>query len=169
MKPMFETQTCTRCGGEGRYSWNALNGSVCFKCRGKKVILTKRGAAALKFYNDKRRVECADLKPGDKVWTNILLSPYGETRRELVEFVGVADKPTAWQISGVGESAVRVPMIRYDFVRKNGEAYGICGGTPVHRIPTEEDIAEAMAYQAALTKAGKPMKRGLDPRQSVVL
>jgi hypothetical protein len=46
----FETKTCTRCDGSGRYSFNMLDGDRCYGCSGKGVQLTKRGAAAREFY-----------------------------------------------------------------------------------------------------------------------
>jgi hypothetical protein len=51
-KIVFEMETCSRCGGTGRYSYNPFHGDVCFKCRGRKRTFTRNGAAARKAYND---------------------------------------------------------------------------------------------------------------------
>jgi len=29
---------CSRCGGSGKYSWNRITGTVCFKCNGRKIF-----------------------------------------------------------------------------------------------------------------------------------
>lgn len=42
----LETVTCSRCCGSGNYSWCQRYGTTCFKCGGRKAVLTKRGAAA---------------------------------------------------------------------------------------------------------------------------
>jgi hypothetical protein len=34
-------ETCSRCSGSGNYSYNQINGSVCFKCNGLCVLLPK--------------------------------------------------------------------------------------------------------------------------------
>jgi hypothetical protein len=42
----YATETCGRCGGSGHYSYNQINGTVCFGCHGQKTRLTKAGAKA---------------------------------------------------------------------------------------------------------------------------
>lgn len=39
---IFETQTCGRCNGTGHYSYNTKDGTVCYGCRGAKVVWSKR-------------------------------------------------------------------------------------------------------------------------------
>lgn len=38
------TQTCGRCGGSGNYSYNQIDGTVCYGCRGKKVSIVRMTA-----------------------------------------------------------------------------------------------------------------------------
>lgn len=45
-KVAFETGTCHRCNGSGRYSWCQMWGDTCFSCKGSGVTLTRRGAKA---------------------------------------------------------------------------------------------------------------------------
>lgn len=35
------SEVCTRCGGSGRYSWNQINGDICFGCNGARKMLAK--------------------------------------------------------------------------------------------------------------------------------
>lgn len=63
----LETETCSRCGGSGSYSWCQMYGSVCFKCRGRKVVFTKRGAAANAYLIALRSKPAAEVKVGDVV------------------------------------------------------------------------------------------------------
>ena len=67
----FETTECTRCLGSGTYSYNAMHGRVCFKCKGRKTILTANGARAREFYMDNvtavRRARASMVEVGDLV------------------------------------------------------------------------------------------------------
>lgn len=68
-KIRFETTECGRCGGSGRYSWNALHGDRCYGCGGTGVVLTKAGAAAKLAYWAVARPEVpvTEVKVGDLV------------------------------------------------------------------------------------------------------
>jgi phage baseplate assembly protein W len=67
-KITFDTQTCRRCGGSGHYSYCERFGTVCFDCKGKTTVLSKRGhAAALAVAAERERVcgiPVADLTVG---------------------------------------------------------------------------------------------------------
>lgn len=70
IKIQFETEDCTRCGGTGRFSFNPRDGHTCFKCRGSKVQLTRRGTAARKAYDavmDEMDKTVGALELGDRV------------------------------------------------------------------------------------------------------
>jgi hypothetical protein len=64
----FETGTCSRCGGTGKYSWNAQHGDMCFKCLGKGKIYTKSGLSALKFYQESLMKNIEDIEVGNFMW-----------------------------------------------------------------------------------------------------
>lgn len=66
----FETTECTRCGGTGHYSFNLIHGTTCFKCGGRKVQLSRRGAAACKAWDAlmaAMETPVDQVKVGDKV------------------------------------------------------------------------------------------------------
>jgi hypothetical protein len=67
----YETKTCGRCGGSGRYSYNTMHGSVCYGCSGRKTVLTRAGAKAQKlvaeFIAANYWVLAGDVKVGDVV------------------------------------------------------------------------------------------------------
>lgn len=70
IKVKFETEDCSRCGGSGEYSSCAMYGKTCFKCRGGKIQLTRRGIAARKAFDavmDRMDKTWAEVKPGDRV------------------------------------------------------------------------------------------------------
>lgn len=63
----FERQDCTRCGGSGRYSFNQVDGDRCYGCGGKGVTLTKRGAAAHRFYVELTSILASEVMVGMKL------------------------------------------------------------------------------------------------------
>ena len=68
----FETTECSRCGGTGEFSYNPLDGTRCFKCRGGKRQLTRRGAAARKAWDavvETMARPITEVRVGDKVKT----------------------------------------------------------------------------------------------------
>lgn len=82
MRIVYESDACPRCAGTGRYSFNEVTGSVCFRCNGSGRQLTRAGAGA------RRRVEAMldelwnvrldQVHVGDFVWTTAghYLSPH---------------------------------------------------------------------------------------------
>ena len=42
----YASETCRRCLGTGRYSYNPTDGDTCFACRGRRVTLTRDAAAS---------------------------------------------------------------------------------------------------------------------------
>src|SRR6267154_1203214 len=65
---VFETQTCTRCGGGGHFSYCQMWGTVCFKCHGKGRIYTTRGRIAVEYFKQLRSKPLKDFKVGDLIW-----------------------------------------------------------------------------------------------------
>lgn len=70
MKITYERETCGRCLGTGKYSYNALHGDRCYGCSGHGTRLTKRGEAASKAVKavlGKLEVSATKLRPGNMV------------------------------------------------------------------------------------------------------
>src|SRR4051812_13830183 len=60
----LERETCSRCGGSGTYSYCQSYGTRCFKCAGRKEVLTKRGRAASDYLEALRSVPTSELAVG---------------------------------------------------------------------------------------------------------
>ncbi len=60
----FETRSCSRCGGCGRYSWCAMYGDTCFKCGGKGKYFTKRGVRQEAAYVASLSIPVSEVKIG---------------------------------------------------------------------------------------------------------
>lgn len=66
----YETETCSRCGGCGQYSYCEMYGTTCLKCRGKGKQYTRRAAkavAAVKKFKERYNRRADELAPGDLV------------------------------------------------------------------------------------------------------
>ena len=61
----FETATCTRCGGTGSHSYCQMYGTTCFGCGGAGRKYTKRGQAAVDYFNSLRSKPLKDFVVGD--------------------------------------------------------------------------------------------------------
>jgi len=42
----IEKQTCPRCGGSGKYSFNLMHGSMCYGCKGTGYVMVDKAAQA---------------------------------------------------------------------------------------------------------------------------
>lgn len=148
MATAFETEPCTRCGGTGHYSFNGEH-SRCYKCDGKNGArsLTKRGVAAKAYYLAKFRVAASDIKIGDMIETG---------NGQKLRVVEIETKDETVIINGETRRVKTLGLI--------GKSWAYYTGLSaiVRRYPTPEEndaaIADALAYQATLTKAGKPRK-----------
>lgn len=70
-RTQFPTIVCTRCYGEGRYSFNQIDGDVCYGCSGKRYQIAKSACGIVDAYralikNGKRPL-WSDVQPGDRV------------------------------------------------------------------------------------------------------
>ena len=147
---IFESATCGRCGGSGNYSFNLVNGTRCFGCGGAGVKLTKRGAAAKAFYIESQQVSVADLKPGMFVWDDM----FGKVSKFL----------PVLEVKESDSYAVR-NGVRYNYINIITKRcwHGVFADSKVRAVRDEaqrqEQLAAALAYQATLTKMGKPSSR----------
>lgn len=48
----YDRVECSRCGGTGHYSYNPMDGTICFKCRGGKKVLSRPAAKSLKLVEE---------------------------------------------------------------------------------------------------------------------
>lgn len=156
-KLLFESVSCSRCGGSGSYSYCSMYGSVCFKCRGAGVVLTKRGARAQAFLNALRVRPAKELKVGDLIWEDSFYSKpkwarvleikpgASQLSKALINGEWVSQEHPILNIVSEGLSAHLSPesMVRVAFSKEEKEA---------HR-------AAALAYQAKLGKNGELLKK----------
>ena len=143
---LFESQTCTRCHGCGEYSYCQRFGSVCFKCNGKGVCLTKRGQVAQSFYRESLCIEAAEIKLGDKI--------LDENRWHTVE--EITTENLACKTDGVERVYKYISFKCKNFISNASEnsQIRIC-----HTVADKkEKIKLALDFQATLTKQGKPRK-----------
>lgn len=159
----FETCTCTRCGGTGKYSYCQMYGDRCFKCGGTGKVLTKRGAAANAFLRSLRTVKACDVKFGDAVLFEGCPG-FSRTTYFRVETMHTQLRSGSSTDSATGEVKVH-NHLHLSGPTPKGEQHGL-GTFPdadVRLVPTKaqaaEQIAKAIAYQATLTKAGTVAKR----------
>jgi len=148
----LETQTCTRCGGSGRYSYNQIDGDRCYGCNGKGIAYTKRGAAAAAFLSALRKVRLDQLQVGDFMLNDSTGKFYRVTEIKPNHSVKSMNKTTgAWEV--------------LDYLEVTTERGGLIAppNTPVRKGFNAEQKAaqmqQALDYQATLTKTGKPRKR----------
>lgn len=143
-KPAFETETCGRCGGSGRYSYCQMYGDRCFKCGGKGKHLTKRGLAAATYLKTLRSKPACEVKVGDE-YLSEGFAPLGiETKWVKVETIEIRnDGSILLRSSHCEYGANKTTILR---IRQNAETVA-------------STFAAAMEYQNNLTKAGKPKVR----------
>jgi hypothetical protein len=165
----FERQTCTRCGGSGSYSWCAAYGSKCFLCAGKGKILTKRGAAAAAYWSEIRKRRADTLKPGDVVHMDSITmggTPFTYWAKVLDVTPGGVEGAYAINAeTGERLHPARTDLITVHTKHKVEERSDVV--PPEQLYIVRGDITEqrrtltlAIAYQATLTKTGKPAAPG---------
>ena len=141
----FEREICSRCLGTGHYSYNSMTGSTCFKCHGKREVLTPRGRKALEWFRAQSTVPMSAVTLGQRV----MMDGGWFTVREIITESGNKSK--------VGDQWVPMYELR-------GKNMGICA-TPDHKVqlklPAAEHnalLAKAIEFQNTLTERGKPRK-----------
>lgn len=126
-------------------------GTTCFKCVGKRVVLTKRGAAAAGYLKGLRSRTTASLKVGDVINTS-----FGWAT--VTALVPAVQEGTSLK------GGVMVPY-RMEGIDVVTDKVTLCCALPdaMHeaRLSQEErraTFASALAFQETLTKAGTPRK-----------
>jgi hypothetical protein len=141
---VFENVPCTRCGGSGKFSFNAVHGDMCYGCKGTGYTLTKRGQAAYGYLIGLRNVKASDIAVGDLVqFEDITVSYFVR-----IESIHIMDTGLI-QLRGTHRgNPLTFLYLPNKLVRK-----GWSGGEKAAQL------AKAVAYQSTLTKAGKVNKR----------
>mgnify|MGYP003127642138 FL=1 len=153
-KSNWETETCSRCGGTGNYSSHILYGTKCFKCRGAKILFTKRGIVAKKYYQESLKVDVSKIKLGDLIWED-----NGWYRVQEITHIGISQG----SVSGV-------PYEHQIYGFRIGAEYTTNSCINVKRYPQDENgksckvafkknLAKALEYQSKLGKHGKVLKK----------
>lgn len=145
-KLLFESKVCTRCGGDGRYSFNLIHGSICYGCGGCGQKLTKRGVAAQRYFRELSTVKAADLKPGD------VIRAEGLTR-------GFDAYTYAATVESVSFNCQEVTITLRSKLGSSTLITSLDDGLQMLSGDRKARIAASLAYQATLTKAGLPKKR----------
>jgi hypothetical protein len=153
----IEVETCSRCYGSGRYSYNSIDGDRCYGCGGKGVRYTKRGAAAARFLDALRKVPASEIKVGDLIEVDTI------HRRYFARVTEVTPQPNAWRSrSGTDAEWRDIHGVKFVVQSKSGEQthYIVAASAKVRKGFTAEEkqaqLQQALDYQATLTKAGKP-------------
>lgn len=144
--PLFEHAPCGRCGGCGEYSFNQMHGSVCYGCGGSGAKLTKRGYAAQLFFTHLCSKPVEELVAGDKYYV------YGFN-------CGSASQPSSWAVVQAVEHDTSHAGVTIVSARlRDGKPPGSMVRVSQNAEAKKAAIAQALAYQATLTKTGKPRK-----------
>jgi hypothetical protein len=157
IKREFESETCSRCGGSGNYSYCQMYGPTCFKCRGRKKILSKRGQAASDYLRDLRTVKVADIQAGWLIWLPPdVFGTYKSSWYEVLSFVlNTGDFATA-------RSNDIETRSEYSKIETRVMSQMTFPESTVMAVPNKERLAEtrelALDYQETLTKSGTVAK-----------
>jgi len=138
MGHLFETESCSRCGGSGKYSWCQAHLDVCFKCGGRGIVLTKRGRVAQDFFRDSMLIPVSEVKAGDVVLD----------LGKKIKVIGVSPDTL-----NVGRTNIKSDKI----------VLGLFSDSTITLVPSPEKrkvLADAaLEVQSKLTKQGKLMKK----------
>lgn len=160
MSLLFESEPCSRCGGSGHYSYCPSYGTTCFRCKGLKETLTKRGAVAQGWFNQMCMKRIDQLQPGDK-FRDIMITGGGTIGSALFTVIAVRPDESHY------ESLVNGVMVsgRRDLLAIEANGCTFLGKAPEDRIlvrlPKEAraKVADlALSYQSLLSKTGKEPK-----------
>ena len=152
----LESEVCTRCGGCGAYSHCQMYGSICFKCGGKGRTLTTRGAEAARYLNALRSRPASTIQAGEKIWHDG--AGFTKSGWMVVEVVYVSPAQTfvsPFDGKTIHQSATIAIKMRGLTTHVGPDDMIRVGQSGADQAAT---FAKALAYQATLTKAGKPRK-----------
>jgi len=147
MLERFETTTCGRCGGSGRYSYCLMYGSVCFGCGGSGKKYTKRGAAALAYLKEIRSKRADQFTVGELFYVEP--GPFNPGAFAIIDSIGIdSDGLLDIKMSRAGKPFMSYGRLRPDSLHRPGL-------TAEQKADT---LKRALEYQDTLTKQGKPRR-----------
>lgn len=155
----LETKTCGRCGGSGKFSWNAITGDRCFGCGGSGIVYTKRGAAAAAFYRESLEKVASEIVVGDLVFMQGFNAGSFAQPSRWVRVVEITrDATSAWSTAPDGTRTYHEQIM----LRCDKANIGLCL-TSRQRVGWSKEakqakLAAALDYQDTLTKQGTPRK-----------
>jgi hypothetical protein len=148
MATVFESKTCSRCGGGGSYSFNLMHGSTCYGCSGTGQQLTKRGRAAQAHLIALQTKPASEIKVGDNIWFDA--TPGGRSRWCFVSEI---------QPDTMNPGHVKMELTR---AGKAVCLYCASAESSIRSVRNEEErantVATALAFQDTLNENGKPKK-----------
>lgn len=143
----LESETCGRCGGSGKHSFNLRDGDVCYGCGGRGWRYTKRGQAAAHYLDLLRSVPASTLAVGDLIRVDSVTyggSPYSYFARVVA---------LSWDDQG------------HIHISTGGTEHSVLITGPEMRIrkgwsgeEKRSQLQKAIDYQATLTMKGIPRK-----------
>lgn len=151
MASVFESVSCPRCGGGGKYSFNLMHGDRCYGCGGSGVKLSKRGSAAKAEYQRLMQRPAGSIKVGDSVY----------------DWLGLHGGKVWQKVDSIEVDELNPGSIKIGLSRKGKPVCGLHTGASAMLCSVESEaqrlefLAQAVAYQATLTKMGKVSKRPL--------
>jgi hypothetical protein len=154
-RPLFESRTCSRCGGTGRYA----GFGACFLCGGAGYKLTPRGRAAQRYLDALRRIPAEQFVPGmlilaEGFTAGSMTVPSKWHTVERVEFV--KGRECGYSGETADRDCVRIVAGEYT-------AGGFVGETTYRRgfsnVEKNAQREQALAYQATLTQRGTPARK----------
>ncbi len=144
----FETETCSRCGGSGEYSYCEMHGRTCFKCHGKTVTLTKRAQIAHAWEQRQNLILASTVTVGMRIkalGVTLTVREIGEGCRSKSMRDGVwIENPPHIALQGQTHGVHVMPDTEVQFIRSHADQVAL-------RL-------RAIEYQNSLTKAGTPRK-----------
>lgn len=144
----FESTTCKRCGGTGKHSFNAIHKDTCYGCSGTGRQLTKRGKAARDYLDEMRRKPASEIQVGDLVRFQTMTHAFFSRVEEIGE-----DKLNPGRIAIKATRASTGEAVRAIVFPTSPMTLGFS------QEEKAAQVAQAIAYQATLTKSGTPRKR----------
>lgn len=156
----FESEVCSRCGGSGEYSYCLTYGKTCFKCHGRRHVLTKRGSAAQAYYVSLLSVPGSELKVGTVIQVKAFQRTPGFY---AIERIGTGIQEGSSMVDGV-MTPYRREVIELETAILTDCIMADEFPTRMFRVQCDGDtkraaFVKALEYQETLTKEGKPRKR----------